>query len=140
MPSAMSSPSEPVETVSISIGRLPLPRRMIEPLPKLRSIWESAASSAFDLSMDEPSTTRNTAWAICCSYRIGIRKRDCGDVGDSWVKELTYTFCSLFAICSFLGGTVQDSTRVGAGPFRSIIRLSVPLRFPQWPHLERRSM
>ena len=78
MPSAMSRPSEPVDTVSTSIGRLPLPSRMIEPLPKFRSIWESAASNAFDLSMEEPSTRRNAAaWAICCSYRIGICKRDC---------------------------------------------------------------
>src|SRR5438128_11238820 len=36
-----------------------LPSRMIEPLPKLRSIWESAASSAFDLSMENPSTIRS---------------------------------------------------------------------------------
>src|SRR6185295_5070862 len=35
-----------------------LPRRMIEPLPKARSIWLSAASSAFDLSMLMPSTMR----------------------------------------------------------------------------------
>src|ERR1700686_4725255 len=61
MPSAMSRPSEPVETVSTSIDRLFLPSRMIEPLPKLRSICESAASRAFDLSMDDPSTTRSAA-------------------------------------------------------------------------------
>src|SRR5579862_1993999 len=61
MPSAMSRPSEPVETVSMSIDRLFLPSRMIEPLPKLRSIWESAASRAFDLSMDDPSTRRSAA-------------------------------------------------------------------------------
>ena len=64
MPSAMSSPSEPVEMVSISIGFEPLPRRMIEPLPNARSIWESAASSAFDLSIAPPSTTRNWFCAI----------------------------------------------------------------------------
>src|SRR5580704_6952795 len=61
MPSAMSSPSEPVETVSTSIDRLFLPSRMIEPLPKERSICESAASRAFDLSMDGPSTRRSAA-------------------------------------------------------------------------------
>src|SRR5271170_2969664 len=61
MPSAMSRPSEPVETVSISIDLSFLPSRMIEPLPKLRSIWESAASRAFDLSMDGPSTRRSAA-------------------------------------------------------------------------------
>src|SRR5262245_470407 len=59
MPSAMSRPSEPVETVSTSIDLSFLPSRMIEPLPKVRSIWESAASRAFDLSMEEPSTRRN---------------------------------------------------------------------------------
>jgi hypothetical protein len=61
MPSAMSRPSEPVETVSTSIERLFLPSRMIEPLPKLRSICDSAASRAFDLSMDDPSTRRSAA-------------------------------------------------------------------------------
>src|SRR6516162_1935101 len=59
MPSAMSRPSEPVETVSTSIDCMFLPRRMIEPLPKLRSICDSAASRAFDLSMDDPSTRRS---------------------------------------------------------------------------------
>src|SRR5947207_4308023 len=60
-PSAISIPSEPVETVSTSIDLPFLPSRMIEPLPKLRSIWESAASRAFDLSMEEPSTRRSAA-------------------------------------------------------------------------------
>src|SRR5262245_12271285 len=41
MPSAISRPSEPVDTVSISIGLLDLPSFMIEPLPKLRSIWRA---------------------------------------------------------------------------------------------------
>ena len=52
MPSAMSRPSEPVGTVAISTSGSFLPSRMIEPLPKARSIWPSAASSAFDLSID----------------------------------------------------------------------------------------
>src|SRR3981189_2779663 len=65
MPSAISRPSEPVETVSTSTFLSLLPSRMIEPLPKLRSLWESAASRAFDLSMDdEPSTTRSADWVI----------------------------------------------------------------------------
>src|SRR5712691_3976866 len=64
MPSAISRPSEPVETVSTSMDLSFLPSRMIEPLPKLRSIWESAASRAFDLSMEEPSTRRSAAVAI----------------------------------------------------------------------------
>src|SRR5262249_5935163 len=70
----MSRPREPVETVSTSIDLLFLPSRMIEPLPKLRSICESAASRAFDLSMEEPSTTRSAAGAIAPSpIRPGIR-------------------------------------------------------------------
>src|SRR4051794_25815303 len=52
MPSAMSRPSEPVETTSISFSACCFaPMRMIEPLPNDRSIWLSAASSAFDLSI-----------------------------------------------------------------------------------------
>jgi hypothetical protein len=56
----LSSPSEPVDTVSISTGCWFFPSRMIEPLPKLRSICESAASRALNLSLsiDELSTTR----------------------------------------------------------------------------------
>src|SRR6266508_3486257 len=72
MPSAMSRPSEPVETVSTSIDLSFLPRRMIEPLPKVRSIWESAASRAFDLSMDEPSTRRNAVVIAPTPYRTGF--------------------------------------------------------------------
>src|SRR5262249_39596000 len=73
IPSAMSRPSEPVETVSTSIDLSFLPSRMIEPLPKLRSIWESAASRAFDLSMEEPSTRRNAVVLIAPTpYRTGF--------------------------------------------------------------------
>src|SRR5208282_5020598 len=72
MPSAMSSPSEPVETGSTSIAAMFLPSRMIEPLPKLRSICESAASRAFDLSMDDPSTTRSAALMFSCSLWPGF--------------------------------------------------------------------
>src|ERR1700753_3967469 len=54
----MSSPSEPEETVSTSIERSFLPSFITEPLPNWRSIWESAADRAFDLSMEDPSTIR----------------------------------------------------------------------------------
>src|SRR5580700_301298 len=77
MPSAMSRPSEPVDTVSTSIECMFLPSRMIEPLPKLRSIWESAASRAFDLSMDDPSTRRSAALMFCAPYgrdSIGLQR------------------------------------------------------------------
>src|SRR5215471_473567 len=72
MPRAMSRPSEPVDTVSTSIDCMFLPSRMIEPLPKLRSIWESAASRAFDLSMDDPSTRRSAALIVRCSLWPGF--------------------------------------------------------------------
>src|SRR3954466_11607303 len=69
----MSSPSEPVDTVSISIDLSFLPSFMIEPLPKARSIWVSAASRALDLSMDELSTTRSAA-VISRSIWLTIRR------------------------------------------------------------------
>src|ERR1700675_2855497 len=101
MPSAMSRPSEPDGMVATSIDLLFLPSRMIEPLPKLRSICESAASRAFDLSMEEPSTRRSAAGAIAPTpydrdsedrQRMGLPAR---------VREVMYPICSLFAICSF---------------------------------------
>ena len=55
-------------SVSTSIALLFLPSRMIEPLPKVRSICASAASSAFDLSMEVLSTRRNAAAAIARSF------------------------------------------------------------------------
>jgi len=50
MPSAMSRPSEPVETDGISATTPPLPSFITEPLPKARSIWAIAASRARCLS------------------------------------------------------------------------------------------
>src|SRR5688572_20195547 len=47
MPSAMSRPSEPVDTASTSYVADASPRRMTEPLPNCFSIWPSAAASAF---------------------------------------------------------------------------------------------
>src|ERR1700759_3177500 len=58
----MSSPSEPEEIVSIFIERSFLPSFITEPLPNCRSIWESAADRALDLSMDVPSTIRRLGW------------------------------------------------------------------------------
>src|SRR5258706_6366499 len=80
MPSAMSRPREPEGMVSISTLQC-LPSRMIEPLPKWRSIWERAASSALDLSMvDVFSTTRRAAAEdiaglphVCLGTKIGLR-------------------------------------------------------------------
>jgi hypothetical protein len=53
----MSRPSEPVEITSISTTCAGA-ERMIEPLPKARSIWLSAASKAFFLSTVSFSTNR----------------------------------------------------------------------------------
>src|SRR5258707_12963199 len=75
MPSAISSPREPVEIASIPLGLPPLPRRMIEPLPNARSIWDSAASSALVLSIPPPSTTRSVLWAILPSLCLEFADR-----------------------------------------------------------------
>jgi hypothetical protein len=67
MPSAMSSPSEPVDVDSMSFTGLSPPNRMIEPLPNCRSIWASAESSAFCLSLLRLSVmSRMFAVAIRC--------------------------------------------------------------------------
>src|SRR6516225_12004991 len=63
-PSAMSSPSEPDETVSTSIERSFLPSFITEPLPNWRSICDSAADNALLLSMEEPSTMRRAGTDI----------------------------------------------------------------------------
>src|SRR5580700_3079773 len=112
----MSRPSEPVETVSTSIDLSFLPSRMIEPLPKLRSICESAASRAFDLSMDDPSTRRSAAPALmfCAPYgrESGGQQRSGPYPGNA--KTALYTICSMFAICSFRGcGSCPNSDHLG---------------------------
>src|SRR5271166_7171627 len=89
MPSAISRPSEPVETVSTSIDLLFLPSRMIEPLPKLRSIWESAASRAFDLSMENPSTRRSAIAIAFAPYdRDSKARQTTGPSAESNVHDL----------------------------------------------------
>src|ERR1700675_860245 len=103
MPSAISRRREPVETTSMSIDLSFLPSRMIEPLPKLRSIWESAASRAFDLSMDDPSTRRSAA-APALMFRAPYGRESEGQQRSGPcpgnAKSALYTICSLFAICS----------------------------------------
>src|SRR5436190_17557792 len=97
----MSSPSEPDEIVSISIERSFLPSFITEPLPNWRSIWESAADSAFDLSMEEPSTIRRAGTDIGGAPYGGIRGRDNSGNRELLVVGDLYHICSLFAICSF---------------------------------------
>src|SRR5689334_25330661 len=97
----MSSPSEPEEIVSISIERSFLPSFITEPLPNCRSIWESAADSAFDLSMEEPSTIRRAGtdiWWLLMTDSDGDRQRR---IENLLFVEYSYYICSLFAICSF---------------------------------------
>src|SRR6516162_7104922 len=104
-PSAMSSPSEPDDTVSTSIERSFLPSFITEPLPNWRSIWDSAADSALDLSMEEPSTIRRAGTDILLTpYEGDSRGRQTVDEGGRQLRT-TYTICSPFAICSF-GGRV----------------------------------
>src|SRR5215813_10665727 len=105
MPSAMSRPSEPVETVSTSIDLSFLPSRMIEPLPKLRSIWESAASRAFDLSMEEPSTRRSAAVAIRPTPYAGIRGPTTKPPVRASGKQCTpFVLSSQYVLFQFVGG------------------------------------
>src|ERR1700730_11519681 len=107
MPSAISSPSDPVGTVSTSIVLLFLPSRMIEPLPKARSIWESAASSAFVLSiMLAPSTTRNVAgWAIATLLMAMILRADNAGCGRP-PQGINVHYLFLVRNIFFLGGRV----------------------------------
>src|SRR6185295_2133269 len=93
----MSSPSEPDDIVSISIERSFLPSFITEPLPNWRSIWESAADSAFDLSMEEPSTIRRAGTDMGGAPYGGIRGRDNSENQGSenryfWLWELCTTF------------------------------------------------
>src|SRR5215210_4655856 len=94
MPSAISSESEPVDTVSTSIEALFLPRRMIEPLPKARSICESAASSAFVLSMGDPSTSRSAGELM----RRSPYGRDSPDRQRICRCRASHAFCTRFVL------------------------------------------
>src|SRR5436309_16004854 len=104
MPSAMSRPSEPEEIVSISMAFSFLPSFMIEPLPKARSIWLSAASRAFDLSMDEPSTRRRAGWLIIALHmaqRLRIRHGAKPAVNSGLEgRETHWSLCTLSVRCS----------------------------------------
>src|SRR5258706_15276293 len=104
----MSRPSEPVETVSTSIDLSFLPSRMIEPLPNVRSIWESAASRAFDLSMDEPSTRRNAVVIAPTPYRTGFGRLERAARGN--VHDL-FSVRNMF----FEGGGVVAWASTGGG-------------------------
>src|ERR1700712_949746 len=73
MPSAISRPSEPLEMTSATSLDL-WPMRMIEPFPKARSIWLSAPSSAFDLSMfASPNPTLKPS-SQNCVHRQGCHR------------------------------------------------------------------
>src|SRR5215471_6072739 len=114
----MSRPSEPVETVSTSIDLSFLPSRMIEPLPKLRSIWESAASRAFDLSMEEPSTRRNAVVVIAPTpYRTGFAGPTTkGPAGEQCTR---FVLSSQYVLFRF-EGTGRSQYPLGRWPLRRI--------------------
>src|ERR1043165_5623952 len=99
----MSSPSETVSTGSMSIDLSFLPSFMIEPLPKARSIWVSAASRALDLSMAlEPSPTRKAGWLMIALHLA------CESGADKPPPDRPERQCTLFVLCSqyvlFWGG------------------------------------
>src|SRR6266436_9757915 len=84
----MSSPSEPEEMVSTSIERSFLPSLITEPLPNWRSIWESAADRAFDLSMEDPSTIRRVVADIGgAPYGGDSRAGQTGEIREFCVKK-----------------------------------------------------
>src|SRR6478735_3817916 len=131
MPSAMSSPSEPVETTSISIDRSFLPSFMIEPLPKFRSIWDSATSSALDLSLsiEFPSTTRNVAAAISSLLMTGIRRSDKRAPLPARHPSSMKNQCTLFVLCSQYVLFLSRGTGPlkGPAPYRGYWPVSTPV-------------
>src|SRR5689334_20992673 len=96
----MSSPSEPEEIVSISIERSFLPSFITEPLPNWRSIWESAADSAFDLSMEEPSTIRRAGTDIWWLLMTDSGGTDSGESRNFrlWNIRTTFVLCSQYVL------------------------------------------
>src|SRR6185436_12962419 len=100
-PSAISSPSEPEETVSMSIERSFLPSFITDPLPNWRSIWESAADRALVLSMEDPSTIRRAvADIIRAPYGGDSRAGQTGD-GRFWIRFwIRWPMAILYHVCS----------------------------------------
>src|ERR1700730_14243168 len=82
MPRAISRPREPDGMVSMSTFSR-LPRRMIEPLPKWRSIWLRAASRAFDLSIEGLSTSFKTLEDIAVAPARVFRLRNQQSIPES---------------------------------------------------------
>src|SRR3984885_2827811 len=112
-PSAMSRPSDPVGTVSISTAFWFLPRRMIEPLPNARSICDRAASSALVLSTLVPSPRRRLGWLIT----IVLLSRAASDPQPRFLQPPGWRHYvhGLFAgASSFFVGTVAMSRRLRA--------------------------
>ena len=94
MPSAISRPSEPVDTTSASTAFSRWPRRMIEPLPKARSICPRAASKALLRSIISLSTRRKLACDMALSLLL-VQPTRTGNEGT------LYRLCSgLQAKCS----------------------------------------
>src|SRR5580704_2137879 len=121
-PSAMSSPSEPEEIVSMSIERSFLPSRITEPLPNWRSIWESAADRALVLSMEDPSTIRRAVADIGRAPYGGdsLAGQTGGDNDrNRWLREQCTLFVprSQYVLFVKCGGS---QTRSQVAPFQSV--------------------
>src|ERR1700760_2527856 len=98
----MSSPSEPDETVSTSIERSFLPSFITEPLPNWRSIWDSAADRALDLSMEDPSTIRKAVADIGSSLWRGSLAGQTGEGGGEENRAIARLVepRTIFVLCS----------------------------------------
>jgi hypothetical protein len=70
---------------------------MIEPLPKLRSIWASAASSALDLLASANSTT----FRFADDATVVTLLRPAGNYDIGTVHGL-FPFASLFSFCALV--------------------------------------
>src|SRR5262245_22383768 len=75
MPSAKSSPSDPVDTTLMSFDTSDSPSRMIEPLPNCFSIWDRAAASALALLSSMLSGFPLVGFAILNHRRPRLRPR-----------------------------------------------------------------
>src|SRR5208337_335085 len=73
---------------------------MIEPLPKARSICESAASSALVLSTDVPSTRRRLAALLTAKFLLTWRKRVAQRRAKAAMGPSVWRHCAWFVLFS----------------------------------------
>src|SRR5436190_4068593 len=99
----------------MSIERSFLPSFISEPLPNCRSIWESAADSAFDLSMEEPSTIRRAGTDIGWLLMTDSGGTSSGESRTSglWQVCTTFVLCSQYVL--FRGAVLSVGQHPGGG-------------------------